>query len=61
MAAFAKSCGRPLELLAYHRIGEGKYASLGRTYAAPDAAPPDASAVRALAQSIGADYEETGL
>lgn len=32
--------GAKLELLAYHRLGEGKYARLGRDYEMPETIPP---------------------
>ena len=60
-AAFAKSLGRPLELMAYHEIGAGKYAALGRAYPAAAAAPPGPAAMRDLAARLGARYEPTGF
>jgi len=33
VAELAKSLGSPLELMAYHRLGEGKYKALSREYA----------------------------
>lgn len=61
VAAFARSCGAPLELMAYHAIGVGKYAALGRDYPAPDAVPPSPAFMRATAEALGAAYEWNGV
>mgnify|MGYP002626957694 CR=1 FL=1 len=57
VAAFAKSLGCPLELMAYHNIAVGKYAALGRNYETALVSPPSQEAMRALAQNIGAIYD----
>lgn len=61
VAAFAKECGRPLELMAYHEIGVGKYGPLGRPYPAKSAVPPAADEMEDLAASLGAYYEPAGI
>ena len=61
VAAFAKACGRPLELMAYHGIGAGKYAALGRTYSAENVAPPTADEMQRLARSLGAMFDPAGV
>jgi pyruvate formate lyase activating enzyme len=42
LGAYVKSLSQPqvLELMAYHRIGSGKYAALGYPYALPEVQPP---------------------
>ena len=54
VAAFAKSLGCELELMPYHTIGVGKYASLGRPYPAESAVPPTAEEMRRVADELGA-------
>ena len=61
VAAFAKECGVPLELMAYHNIGAGKYDALERPYPAADAVPPTQAEMREIAASLGAVYEPTGV
>lgn len=61
VAAFAKACGRPLELMAYHNIAAGKYEALGRTYETAHVTPPAPETVQALAGSLGAIYEPAGV
>ena len=40
----------PMELLPYHRLGEGKYASLGQTPPEQQSTPPEAELLESLAQ-----------
>ena len=61
VAAFARGLGKPLELMAYHETGMGKYAALGRPYPVPDASPPPPARMRELAAQLGALYTWTGL
>ncbi len=61
VADFAHSLGRDIELMAYHEVGKGKYASLGRDYPTPDAVPPEPAFMKALAERIGARYEWSGV
>ena len=61
VADFARSLGKDLELMAYHEIGAGKYAALGREYPTPDAAPPSPAFMKTLAEKIGARYEWSGV
>lgn len=61
VAAFAKSLGKELEFMAYHKIGVGKYAALDRDYPIPDAEPPAPAFMKELAAKIGANYEWTGV
>lgn len=61
VADFARSLGKEVELMAYHEIGMGKYAALGRDYPAPDAAPPAPAFMKELAEKIGARYEWSGV
>ena len=60
-AAFAKSLGKDLELMAYHNIGVGKYAALGRTYACADLLPPAEEEMRLAATRLGALYDPAGI
>jgi pyruvate formate lyase activating enzyme len=41
-------------LLPYHRMGEAKYARLGRSYRLPDTAPPTAQAIQETASRLSA-------
>ena len=58
-AAFIRSLGREdlgLQLMPFHRMGESKYAALGKTYAfsgQPPLAPDAAEAVRARYEALG--------
>lgn len=61
VAAFARECGVPLELMAYHNIGAGKYDALERPYPAADAVLPTQAQMRELAGSLGAAYEPAGV
>lgn len=61
VAAFAEHCGAPLELMAYHNIGAGKYEALGRKDPTAGIAPPSPDEMRALAASLGAAYETAGM
>ncbi len=61
VAAFAKSCGAPLELMAYHNIGAGKYAALGRACETAGVTPPQPQEMQGLALSLGALYEPSGF
>lgn len=52
---FAQELGlAELQLLPYHRYGVTKYASLGRDYALPDAAPPASEQIESLQRSVQA-------
>lgn len=57
---FAKSLPgvRKMHLLPYHRLGQDKYAGLGREYLLPDLMPPDADTMRTL---LKAAEEASGL
>jgi pyruvate formate lyase activating enzyme len=58
-ARFAEEAGvRDIELMPYHRFGQGKYAALGREYALGGVAPPPEDKVGELAKMI---REKTGL
>ena len=59
VAAFAGDS--PLELLAYHATGEGKYASLDRVSATAGTIPPTREWMEAQAARVGADYRPTGI
>ncbi len=61
VASFAKASARPPELMAYHGIGAGKYAALGRSYKAENVAPPAADEMQRLARSLGAIFEPAGV
>lgn len=61
VAAFAAELGRPLELMAYHNTGAGKYKALGRRYFTEDVVPPDAEFMKTLAESVNAKYDRTGI
>ena len=61
VAGFARECGRPLELMAYHNIALGKYAALGRTYETAEVTPPSPEEMRRLAESLGALYDPAGV
>lgn len=61
VAAFARELGCPLELMAFHNIGAGKYAALGRINETAGVTPPSAEEMRRLAESFGANYEPSGV
>ncbi len=46
----------PLELMAYHDIGAGKYAALGREYPCAGVAPPDKTQLAAIAKKYNAEF-----
>lgn len=56
IAQFAASLPgvRGLHLLPYHRLGEGKYAGLGRDYALEGVAPPDDAGLHPLLEAAKA-------
>ena len=56
VAAFAKALGRPLELMAYHSLGESKYAALGRACPTAGLAAPSKDGMKRLAEELGAVY-----
>ena len=60
-AAFARELGCPLELMAFHNIGAGKYAALGRNNETAAVTPPDDEEMRRVAESLGAIYEPSGV
>lgn len=45
--------GLPVEVLPYHRLGERKYAHLGRQYALSEVKTPDDTRLKAVADSLG--------
>ena len=49
--------GFPLELMAYHNIGAGKYEALGIPYPCAEVVPPDKTALAALAARSGAQFD----
>ncbi len=51
----------PLELLAYHKTGCGKYDALGIEYSIPEIVPPEKEQMEALAAEVGAEYSSTGM
>lgn len=51
----------PLELLAYHKTGCGKYDALHMPYEAADVEPPTRDFMQALADEVGAIYRPTGI
>lgn len=51
----------PLELLAYHTIGKAKYNATGRGEEFIEAVPPTEEEMKALAESVGAIYNPTGM
>lgn len=51
----------PLELLAYHKTGCGKYDALNMPYEASEVEPPTEKFMRALAEETGAIYRPTGV
>lgn len=51
----------PLELMAYHVTGCGKYAALGKEYALNGIEPPTKEYMKALAAKTGAIYDPTGM
>lgn len=51
----------PLELLAYHKTGCGKYDALCMPYTASDIEPPAKETMQALADTVGAIYNPTGI
>ena len=59
ISRFAKSLGsvREHHLLPYHRLGQDKYAGLGRSYAMSDITPPTPEKMHALLEAA----EKTGL
>ena len=61
VAAFARACGAPLELMAYHNIAAGKYAALGRQNVTADVIPPAQEEMRRLAEALGAIYDPAGV
>ena len=46
----------PLEIMAYHEIGRGKYDALGRDYPCAGVIPPDKEKLAALAKKYGAEF-----
>ena len=61
VAAFARELGCPLELMAFHNIGAGKYAALGRNNETAEVPPPSTEEMRRAAESLGASYEPSGV
>lgn len=54
-AAFARDIGaRRVDLLPYHRLGEGKYSRIGRTYSLQGASSQSPERVQELARRIQA-------
>ncbi|MCQ2461836.1 MAG: glycyl-radical enzyme activating protein [Clostridia bacterium] len=51
----------PIELMAYHVTGCGKYAALGREYTISEIEPPTKEFMAALAEKTGAIYDATGI
>ena len=51
----------PIELMAYHVTGCGKYAALGREYTISEIEPPTKEFMAALAKKTGAIYDATGI
>ena len=45
--------GLPVEVLPYHRLGERKYAQLGRQYGLSEVKTPDDTRLKAVADSLG--------
>ncbi len=50
----------PLELLPYHTIGIGKYATLGKAYRLSDVTPPSVDEMTDLARKYGVLYQPSG-
>lgn len=61
VARFARECGYPLELMAFHNIAAGKYAALGRKNETAEVIPPSPEEMRRLAESLGAIYDSAGV
>ena len=61
VAGIAKELGCPLELMAFHNIGAGKYAALGRNNETAAVPPPADEEMRRVAESLGANYEPSGV
>ena len=57
VAGFAKKLNVPLELMAYHNIGLGKYRSLNRTCETEKIIPPSPEEMRETAEKLGAFYD----
>ncbi len=53
--------GFEYEILAYHKTGCGKYASLGREYSLDGVEPPTVEYMNALSEKVGAKYSSTGI
>ena len=51
----------PLEILAYHKTGCGKYDALNMPYEAAGVEPPTREAMQKLAEETGAIYNPTGI
>ena len=49
--------GFPLEVMAYHGIGAGKYEALGIPYPCAEVVPPDKTALAARAAQFGAQFD----
>ena len=49
--------GFPLEVMAYHGIGAGKYEALGIPYPCAEVVPPDKTALAAYAAQFGAQFD----
>jgi pyruvate formate lyase activating enzyme len=54
IAVFAQSLGsvREIHLIAYHRLGQGKYEALGRPYLMDDAPPPTDERMALLKEAV---------
>ncbi len=61
VARFVKELGGKLELMAYHSVGAGKYAALGRDYPLSGVTPPSPDEMRRVAGRLGAKYEWSGV
>ncbi len=51
----------PLELMAYHRTGCGKYTALGREYTLEEVVPPERDYMENLAKETGAAFNFSGI